>query len=68
MTNLAIELLVLTVVLINFGAILTANIYSKSLEEHKRNKLFCRKSLSNPYCIIWKNYSLSSLGFSSAIN
>ena len=28
MTNLAIELIVLTVVLINFGAILTANIYS----------------------------------------
>tara|TARA_B100001989_G_scaffold221194_1_gene173955 strand:+ start:170 stop:292 length:123 start_codon:yes stop_codon:yes gene_type:complete len=40
MTNLAIELLVLGVVLINFGAILTVNIYSKSLEEHKRNRLF----------------------------
>ena len=53
MTNLAIELLVLTVVLVNFGAILTANIYSKSLENHKRNRLFCRKSFSNPYCIIW---------------
>ena len=52
MTNLAIELLVLTVVLINFGAILTANIYSKSLEKHKRNRLFCSKSFSNPYCII----------------
>ena len=52
MTNLAMELLLLTVVLINLGAILTANIYSKSLEEHKRNRLFCRKSFSNPYCII----------------
>ena len=39
MTNLAIELLSLTVVLINFGAILTANIYSKSLEEHIRLKM-----------------------------
>ena len=52
MTNLAMELLLLTVVLINFGAIITANIYSKSLEEHKRHTLFCRKSFSNPYCII----------------
>ena len=52
MTNLVIELLLLTMALINFGAILTANIYSKSLEEHKRYRLFCRKSFSNPYCII----------------
>ena len=52
MTNLAIELLALTVVLINFGAILTANIYSKLLEGHKRNRLFFSKSFSNPYCII----------------
>ena len=51
MTNLAIELLVLIVVLMNFGAILTANIYSKSLEAHERYRLFCRKSFSNPYCI-----------------
>ena len=52
MTNLAIELLVLTVVLVNSGAILTANIYSKSVKEFKRNRLFCSKSFSNPYCII----------------
>ncbi len=52
MTTLAIELLVLTVVLINFGAIITAYIYSKSFEEHKRNRLFCNNSFSNPYCII----------------
>ena len=52
MTNLAIELLVLTVVLVNFGAILTANIYSRSVEEFKRNRLFCGKSFSNPYCIV----------------
>ena len=46
MTNLAVELLVLSVVCINLGAILTANIYSKSLEEHKRNRLFCSESFS----------------------
>ena len=51
MNNIAIELLVLTVVLVNFGAILIANIYSKSIKEFKRNRLFCNKSLSNPYCI-----------------
>ena len=51
MTNLGVELLVLTVVFINFGAILTANIYSKSLEGHKRNRLFCSESISNPYCV-----------------
>ena len=53
MTNIGIELLVLTLVLLNVGAILTANIYSRSLEEFKRTRLFCTKSFSNPYCIIW---------------
>ena len=52
MTNLAIELLLLTVVLVNFGAILTANIYSKLVKEFNRNRLFCSLSFSNPYCII----------------
>ncbi len=52
MTNLAIEILLLTIVLVKFGAILTANIYTKSVKEFKRNRLFCSKSLSNPYCII----------------
>ena len=33
MTNLAIELLLLIIILVNFGAILTANIYSKSVKE-----------------------------------
>ena len=33
MTNLAIELIPLTVVLVNFGAILTANIYSQSAKK-----------------------------------
>ena len=57
MTNLAIELLVLNVVLVNFGAILTADIYSKSVNELKRNRLFCSMSLSNPYCIVWQKFS-----------
>jgi len=33
MTNLAIELLLLIIVLVNFGAILIAKIYSQSLKE-----------------------------------
>ena len=52
MTNLSIEILVLTALLINLGAILTANIYLKSIKELQHKRLFCGKSLSNPYCII----------------
>jgi len=51
MTNLAIELLLLTIVLVNFGAILTAKIYSQSLKEIKRRRLFCSESINNPSCI-----------------
>ena len=51
MTNLAIDLLLLIVVLVNFGAILTANIYSKLVKEIQRKRLFCNESISNPYCI-----------------
>ena len=51
MTNLAIELLLLIVVLVNFGAILTAKIYSKSVKDTQRNRLFCSDSISNPYCV-----------------
>jgi len=51
MTNLAIELLFLIVVLVNFGAILTAKIYSQLAKEIQRKRLFCRESISNPYCI-----------------
>ena len=53
MTNLPIEVLLLIVVLVNFGAILTAKIYSKSVKEIQRKRLFCRASISNPYCIFW---------------
>jgi len=51
MTNLAIELLLLIVVLVNFGTIITAKIYSQSVKEIQRKKLFCIKSISNPYCV-----------------
>ena len=52
MTNLSIVILVLTAFLVNLGAILTANIYLRSIKELQRKQLFCGKSLSNPYCII----------------
>ena len=51
MTKLAIELLLLIVVLVNFGAIFTSKIYSQSLKEIERKRLFCSKSISNQYCI-----------------
>ena len=49
MINLAIGLLLLIVVLVNFGAILTANIYSQSVREIQCKILFCSESTSNPY-------------------
>ena len=51
MVNPAIYILILTVVLVNFGAILTANIYSQSVKEIQRKRLFFRESISNPYFI-----------------
>ena len=53
MTNLAIKLLLFIEVLANFGAILTAKIYSQSVKEIYRKRLFCRRSISKPYCIFW---------------
>ena len=52
MTNLSTVILLLTALLVNLGAILTANIYISSIKELQRKQLFCGKSLSNPYCII----------------
>jgi len=52
MTNLSMLILVLTALLVNLGAILTAKIYIRSIKELQRKQLFCGKSLSNPYCII----------------
>ena len=51
MTSLSLQILFLTVFLVNLGAILTVNIYLKSIKELQRKKLFCGKSFSNPYCI-----------------
>ena len=51
MTNIAIELLLLIVVLINFGTILTAKIYLQSVNEIQRKRLFCSESIRNPYCV-----------------
>ena len=45
------ELILLIVVLVNFGAILTAKIYSQSVKEIQRERLFCDEYISNPYCI-----------------
>ena len=53
MTTLAIELILLIVVLVNFGAILTAKIYSQSIREIQRKRLFCSESISNQYCVFW---------------
>ena len=53
MTNLAIELLLLIVVLVNFGAILTTKIYSQSVKEMQSKTLFCSESSSNPYFFSW---------------
>ncbi len=52
MINLAIELLFLTVVLVNFGAILTVSIYSQSVRGIQRKRLFCSESIGNRYCIV----------------
>ena len=54
MTYLAIELILLIVVLVNFGAILTAKIYSQSVKEIQRKRLFCSESIRNPYYVFWK--------------
>jgi len=51
MTNLAIELLLKLYFLVNFGKILTAKIYSQSVKEIQRKRLFCCESISNPYCV-----------------
>ncbi len=52
MTKLAIKLLLFTIVLVNFGAILTANIYSQSVKEIQRKRLFCSESIINLYSVV----------------
>ena len=53
MDNFPVELLFLLIVLVNFGAIPTSKIYSKSEKEIQRKRLFCTESIANPYCIFW---------------
>ncbi len=52
MTNLSLEILISTILLINLGVILTFNIYLNSIKELKRKQLYCGKSSTNPYSII----------------
>ena len=52
MTNLGLELLILTVLLIYFGVFMTQSIYRKYEKVYLRKTIFCSKSQSDPYCII----------------
>ena len=61
MTNLSMVILVLTSLLLNLGAVLTANIYLSSIKELKRKQLFCGRSLSNPYCIIERSIPIINI-------
>jgi len=61
MTNLSMVILLLTALLVNLGAILTANIYIRSIKELQQKQLFCGKSLSNPYCIIERSVPIINM-------
>ena len=52
MTNLGLELLILTASLIYFGVFVTQNFYEQGKRAHLRKKIFCSKSIINPYCIV----------------
>ncbi len=51
MTNLGLELLMLTVLLIYFGVFMTQSIYKKYEKAYLRKTIFCSKSESDPYCV-----------------
>jgi len=51
MTNLGLELLIFTSLLIYLGVFMTQNIYEKYENAYLRKNIFCGKSKSNPYCI-----------------
>ena len=55
MTNLAIELLLLIVVLVNYGLILIPKIYSQSVKKIHFKRQFCSESIDNQYCIFLIN-------------
>ena len=52
MTNLGLELLILTMLLIYFGVFITQKIYNEYEKAYLRKNIFCSKSQSDPYCII----------------
>ena len=51
MTNLGLELLILTVLIIYFGVFMTQNIYKQYEKAYLRKTIFCSKSKSDPYFI-----------------
>ena len=51
MTNLVLEILILTVLLIYFGVFMTQSIYKKYEKAYLHKTIFCSKSQSDPYCI-----------------
>ena len=51
MTNLGLELLILTMLLIYFGVFMTQNIYDQYEKAYLRKIIYCSKSQSDPYCI-----------------
>ena len=51
MTNLGLEILILTVLLIYFGVFMTQNFYQQGMRSLLHKNIFCVKSQSNPYCI-----------------
>tara|TARA_B100000401_G_scaffold37749_1_gene22312 strand:+ start:235 stop:399 length:165 start_codon:yes stop_codon:yes gene_type:complete len=50
MTNLGLELLILTVLLIYFGVFMKQSFYKQGIRAHLCKKNFCVKSQSDPYC------------------
>ena len=51
MTNLGLELLILTILLIYFGVFMTQSIYKQYEKAYLRKTIFCNQSQSDPYCI-----------------
>ena len=57
MTNLGLELLILTVLLIYFGVFMTQSIYNRYEKAYLRKTIFCSKSQIDPYCIAAVSYT-----------
>ena len=54
MTNLGLELLILTGLFIYFGIFITQSIYKQYEKAYLHRTIFCSKSKSDPYCIAEK--------------